>query len=445
MSRRTPRPDLRRGAPLAALLLFGLALASCSSPPPNLILISLDTLRPDHVGAYGYERDTTPNLDALAARGALFETAYAHAPNTAPSHTSLLTSLYPTVHGVWNHGIGLDPSVPTLAGILAENGYDTAAWVQLVGSTYQSGFATYQYIGDPETSGKGFGSFRPVERMLEWIDGRERPFFLFVHTYDVHLPYEPRRKDVRRFAGRAAAEGLRRRIPQWYVRKLNRGEWELTDEVVELLVAYYDAELFRLDELLGRFFDGLAERGLEDRTVIAVVSDHGEEFGERGQFGRHSYSLREEILRVPLILAGPGVPEGVRTDVRVGLVDVAPSLLRLAGLEPPAGFQGRDLAPVWSGGETEHRTVLAGKRLRHVLLEGPYKYETNHKLFHLGTDPGERRDLAGRLPEIARRMRARARHLVEEHRRLGEGIASAGPRHLTPEQRKTLRALGYVD
>ena len=124
---------------------------------------------------------------------------------------------------------------------------------------------------------------------------------------------------------------------------------------------------------------------------------------------------------------------------------LAPTLLARAGIGPPPGFQGADLAPVWHGEEIEPRTVFAGKRLRHVLLEGPYKYETNHKLFHLGLDPGERRNLAGRLPKVARQMRSRARSLLREHKRRAAALSTEGPRHLSPEQRKTLRALGYVD
>lgn len=409
---------------------------------PNVIIISADTLRWDHVGANGYARDTTPNIDQLAVEGVNFRQAYAQAPFTAPSHTSILSSMYPSVHGVFNHGQTLDESVVTLPEAFQQAGYATAAFTQLNGRTYRQGFDTYAFLESPyENGGKGLGDLTPA---TDWIERHsERPFFLFLHSYDVHLPYKPPPEYIERWA--ADYEGpLPKLIRRRHIDAINAGETVMTPRDYQYLIDMYDAELSRADEIYGRFFETLRRLEVYDNTVIAFFSDHGEEMGEHGQWGRHSYSLYNELLRTPLIIRGPGIPSGAQIDAPVGLVDMAPTLLQLAGIELPETFMGQDLEPLWSGRERQPRDVIAEKLESRVLIAAGYKLFSDGRLFDLEADPNEHTDVAETEPEVRELMQEKLDRWAEILARAGEGIESAGPVTLTKEDKRRLRDLGYL-
>jgi arylsulfatase A-like enzyme len=279
-------------------------------PPPNVVLLSLDTLRADHLGTYGYSRDTTPNLDRIAETGVVFLNNYAQAPNTAPSHTSLLSSLYPSVAGIWSHGGILDPDVPMLAETFKEAGFATAAFVQLPSETYQRGFDLYTGLSHGASLRKRADS--TIESVQEWVSQNTgQPFFLFIHTYAVHLPYKPADEFVAKFD--SGYEGpIGTEILRDFIHAINDGEEEITEADLQHIVTMYDAELAALDYDLGGLFDWFEGNGLLENTVVAITSDHGEEFGEHGKVATHTYSLHQELIHTPLILFGKGIPAGLR-------------------------------------------------------------------------------------------------------------------------------------
>ena len=331
-------PERRRAAtkPIQIILLvLGILLAACGgqedgSPaaqpprgaiPSNLLLISIDTLRADHVGIYGDEDAETPTLDQLAREGVRFETAMAPAPLTLPSHATLLTGLHPPHHGVRHNGIfRLEGSFTTLAEHLKENGFETAGVVAALVLGPDTGLSQGFDFYDGELSGKQSNARGYVERSasevtdkaLSWAQHNQSGrFFLWVHYYDPHSTYRPPKPYRLRFPGR-----------------LYDGE-----------VAYVDAEIKRL-------LDGLRLRKKLEETLVVVTSDHGESLEEHHE-ATHSYTLYDATLRVPLILRGMGVPRGQVVGGVVGLVDVMPTVLSLLSVVPMEDLDGEDLGVYW--------------------------------------------------------------------------------------------------
>jgi len=423
-------------------------------PSPNVILISADTLRADHVGANGYPRATSPTIDALAARGVNFTSAYSQAPNTAPSHTSILTSLYPSVHGVLQHGQVPDDKLVMLPEALRDAGYQTAAFTQLNGETFKPGFDTWHFIESELQSGKGLGELTMV---TDWIGERTAPWFVFLHSYDVHLPYAPEPDYVDMWA--ADYEGpLDPNITRKIVDSIN-GESrasghlefterrEVTERDLQFIVDMYDAELRRLDDIYGRFFAQLREMDEWDNTVIVFLADHGEEFGEHGNWGRHTYTLNEELLRVPLIIAGPGVPAGQTVEAAVRLVDVAPTILGLVGVENPQYFMGESLAPIWDGRERAPRQVLAERGVETVeraLIHAGFKYMDDGRLFDLTADRWGTVDIAADNPDVVDRMATSLLDWMGQFTALAAVVRTDGEVQLSEEDERRLRALGYL-
>ncbi len=445
MRREPPtRMPTRVVATLVVAILVAAASTSCAPepPPPNVVLISLDTLRADHVGAYGYPKETTPNLDRFAEAGIVFLNNYAQAPNTAPSHTSILASLYASVASVWAHGGVLDPNVPMLAETFKEAGFATAAFVQLPSATYERGFDVYTGLSHGASFRRRAES--TMDSVREWVSAQtEQPFFLFLHTYAVHLPYSPSEELAEKFD--PDYEGpLSNNLRGTLIDQINDGEIEITAADLNHIIAMYDAEIAELDQDLGALFDWFEQNGLLENTVFAVIADHGEEFGEHGIVAKHTYSLHQELIHTPLILFGGGIPSGLRVELPTRNVDVAPTLLRLANIETPAHYQGADLRPVWEGTERRPRVVLAEKRDYKVFLEGGFKYYTDGRLYDLENDPLERENLIEARPEMARRFEELAAAWQVELDRLSMSIAQGGEIRLSPEEVRRLKALGYL-
>ena len=444
---------------LLALLASAVANAACGSQPegprPNIILISADTLRADHVGVNGYHRATTPTIDALAASGVNFTNAYSQAPNTAPSHTSILTSLYPSVHGVFRHGQVPDDKLVTLPEALRDAGYQTGAFTQLNGATFKPGFDTWYFIESAVRNGKGLGELTMI---TDWVGERTGPWFVFLHSYDVHLPYAPAADYVDMWAG--DYEGpLNPRITDKLIDRINGESREtghieaaerldVTELDLQFIIDMYDAELRRLDDIYGRFFARLQEMGEWDNTIIVFLADHGEEFGEHGKWGRHTYALNEELLRVPLIIAGPGVPVGQTIEAAVRLIDVAPTILGLVGVGNPRYFMGKSLAPIWDGDERAPRQVLAEragvKVVERTLIHAGFKYMDDGRLFDLTTDKWGTVDIAADNPEIVDRMAASMLDWMGQFTTLAALVRTDGDVQLTAEEERRLRALGYL-
>ncbi|MCB1009961.1 MAG: sulfatase [Acidobacteria bacterium] len=447
----------RRGSPLLALAVAGALCLACGGPRPeprakSVVIVDIDTLRADRLSAYGFERDTSPHLDRLAGEGTRFAWAFSQAPYTLPSQTSILTSLYPSRHGVFHDGDRLADDAATLAETFRERGFATAAFVDggymkpVFG--LDQGFDLYQ---DLNGGGLAVGE-EPIARWLR--EHRDRPFFLLVHTYDTHTPYAPPEPFRSRFealvepptAGfvpdSATLEAIR-------LSKYSETPRSLEPRDLAYADAMYQAEIAFVDAWFGRFDALLAELGVRDETVVAVVSDHGEEFQEHGSVLHEK--LYATVTRVPLLVRGPGVPAGRVVEEVVETIDLAPSLLELAGLPAPPKMEGRSFVETWRGGAPADgiaisespffglQRAVATDRFHLILhLDG-----SGRELFEYRDDPAEQRDLAdadaAALTETARRLAAWG-----AGRPLPRSERSPGAETLPEDVVESLRALGYL-
>ncbi len=428
------------------VILVTLAATGCAPEPvsPNIVMFDLDTLRADHLGAYGYPAPTSPRLDALASRGILMRYNYAQAGWTPPSQTSLMTSVYPTVHKVRSQGQMLDPSIPMLAEILRENGYATAGHSQLMGDSFARGFDEYVWRKGEWMDGPIDPDMpAAMQSMRDWATEQTKPFFLFFHSFQVHVPYAPLPEYAARFIGDYDGPLLDRILNRDLLAEINSGQLEVTPEDVAYLIAMCNAELAYVDEQIGQFLDWLDSSGLGENTIVVLVSDHGDEFGEHGALGRHG-TLYNEVIRTPVIMAGPGIPEGRVFDQMSRNIDVAPTLLSLAGVPVPESFQGASLRPIWDGTETEGREVFSELAKAQVLIRGRYKFVLKGRhLFDLQEDPTEQNAVRrGAHRDKIREMETRIEALMMELNERAE--YTEGSVFLSDEEMRQLRALGYV-
>jgi len=427
------------------VILATIAAVGCTPAPvsPNIVMFDLDTLRADHLGAYGYPKPTSPRLDALADRGILMRHNYAQAGWTPPSQTSLMTSLYPTVHKVRSQGQMLDPSIPMLAEILQQNGYATAGRSQLMGNSFARGFDEYAWRKgewmdgpiDPDMPGA-------MQSMRDWVTEQTKPFFLFFHSFQVHVPYAPLPEYAERFIDGYDGPLLDRILNRDLLAEINSGQLEVTPEDVAYIIAMCNAELAYVDEQIGQFLDWLDDNGLADNTIVVLVSDHGDEFGEHGALGRHG-TLYNEVIRTPVIMAGPGIPEDRVFEQMSRNIDVAPTLLSLAGVPIPESWQGSSLQTIWDGSETEDREVFSELAKAQVLIRGRFKFaKKGRHLFDLQEDPTEQTSVRRDHRDKTRELETRIDALMMELRKRAQH--TEGSVFLSEEEMRQLRALGYV-
>lgn len=314
------RGALRLG--IAALLLIGIACGKSSEP--LVLVISIDTLRRDHVSAYGYERETTPNLDRLAAEGAIFDTAVSTSNWTLPSHMSLFTGFSPSSHQVEDDRDRLPNSVGTLAEAFKRAGYETAA------------FTSHLYLDGRFGFRRGFDLYQTVvnrraqdvsDRALLWLQRHEQaPAFLFLHYFDPHWDYAPPPDFAKRFGEADPLYGT------FSFLKPHLARLDLSPAIMRQIHTLYDAEIAYTDHHIGRVLDWLRAQGRLEDAVVVVLSDHGEEFGEHGALG-HGGSLHGEVTRVPLIIRHPpSIRAGTRITALATLKDIPATLLALAGV-----------------------------------------------------------------------------------------------------------------
>jgi arylsulfatase A-like enzyme len=424
----------------------------------NVFVFSVDTLRADHLGCYGYARATSPHVDAIAKEGVLFEHVVAPAPWTLPSYGSFFTGCSPALHraGVntekeerFGHDEdatkkeleALRSDLPTLAETLASAGYATAGFQANSFLRAKNGLARgfdryvfYQYRSD-------FGA----ELAMRWIeDHRSRPWFCFLHVMDVHQPYSPPPPYDRKFSERSFEEvadyppnieALRAKEPDAATRKL------LVDE--------YDGAIASVDDRIGQVLDKLRALGELDRTLVVIHSDHGEEFWEHGGY-EHGHAEHEEILHVPLVLRMPGkLPKGARIAPRVRGIDVMPTVIALLGIRTPPGIEGKSLLPLVEGkSETPRECIseatLHGPREIKALTSGSERLSLAGTvpgvLYDLGADPGETKDLRAERTARAKEMEDR---LLHRHEVLVEAAARGGKLQLSPEDIRLIEQLGY--
>ena len=435
----------------------------------NVLLITLETTRADHLSTYGYARDTSPSIDRLAAEGVAFERHSTVSPRTNPSLASLLTSSYPYEHGVRNLLLPLEPDNRTLAEALRAAGYVTGA-IQthprlISASGLAQGFDTY----DDDYKAHALAD-QACARARDWIERSSRgsrPWFYWIHLMDPHWTYDPpvpwrtryAREDPRTTATYEALRARTRTIGPIIFRN------DMPPEEVASFVALYDGEIRYTDEAIGRLVSSLEALGVEGKTLVVLTADHGESLGEHDYFFEHGDLGSEPEVHIPLVMRWPGtIRPGGRVAATVSSVDVGPTVLDLAGLPADPSFRGRSLRPYLEGkgaddrpcfGETDislheensRREVpgVAGKwrwlrkgRYKLVFIPHPSR-PPEWRLYDLGEDPGELVDAGDRLPEVR-----------ESLRRELSAWMSADPGevreyHISDETRRELRSLGYVN
>jgi arylsulfatase len=443
-----------------SIVVAALCFACGPRDPDRLVFISLDTVRRDHLPTYGYARDTAPGIDALAQHSIVFENAFAQQTNTSPSHASMFTGLYPHVHGSRFNGHRLPADRITLAQILVRAGFRTAAFVSGVTmhaapSALERGFEVY----DDEFSEKRRDGRVATTRAVEWIRNRDRgeAYFLFLHLYDAHGPYLP--QGAYRTLYRANEPGRElARIPRY--QQLQDGAGQPLVNLNEY-VDRYDAMIRYEDDLVTALLNELDL----SRTVVVILSDHGETLGERYQALDHGAQVFDEQARIPLILQVPGTTPR-RLAPYVETVDLLPTLLDLLHVPIPEGLavQGRSLVPLLAGATSEFRTQVfcsarsvsarhadRGYRLRprtnlHSVRSARWKLilypGLTHdyvELYDLTRDPAERENRAESEPEVR-----------DSYLKALEGwLAGAAPDvpdpALPPDVLEKLRELGYLD
>jgi len=458
------KPGLGVGATLAGAFCLACAGEAGDQEPARardarpIIIVDIDTLRADHLGCYGYERDTSPNLDAFARESLRFDWAFSQAANTPPSQTSILTGLYPSTHGMIEDDDRVPESITTLAEALAAHGWRTAAFVDGGYMSGKFGIGQGFELYEDEPGGTGLAGIGP--RVARWVEEHAaETFLLLIHTYDVHAPYAPPEPYRSMFL-----EGLEPPTPGFVpdsetLEEIRLSVW--SDEPLSLphhdlahAKALYDGEIRKVDAWFGRFLERLERLGLDERAIVVVLSDHGEEFQEHGSV-LHA-KLYSTVTRIPLLIRIPGWERPAVIPDVVESVDLMPTLLDLAGVPIPEGVQGRSLLPLMRGEEAgpryafgespffgQRRFVADGERRLFVAKENPVR-----ELFGFRADPLELNDVSAEHAEEVERL---ARVLAEWEERVQRAaiqlVGSEGAEEVEPlpeEIREQLRALGYA-
>jgi arylsulfatase A-like enzyme len=462
---------------VAALLVIGpsLGFGTLSRPSagklagqPNVLLISIDSLRADHLGCYGYPRDTSPNIDRLAAEGARFATAVAPSAWTLPSHLTMVTGLAPVEHGVVDSGLFVGRRGTFLAEVLHDQGYATAGFVSGLYVTSRFGYAQgFDHFDDYsalprrwEETHSMISSPIVVEKAERWLDRWQakksrRPFFVFLHMFDVHFDYTPPPPYDRMFA--PDYDGL---VDATNFRWNPDIHPAMAPGDLDQVVSLYDGEIRHADLYVGRLLDRLRSEGLLDDTVVVLTSDHGDEFYEHGRSG-HGQHLLDSMLLVPLIMRYPAViPAGRVVDRQVRLMDIGPTILEAAGLRVPAEFgtlqpsrpaDFRSLVD-WIRAEPDgsvpgvvahgdHKGVISSVRTDRYKLVRSVIGGVHDALYDLEVDPEEQRDVARQQPEQTRTLI----ELMDRFRQSRTSEKAGQSKELSDQQREILRSLGYVE
>jgi arylsulfatase A-like enzyme len=449
----------------------------------NVVVFVIDTLRRDHLGCYGYPREVSPVIDELASEGVVFEQALTVAPRTWQSFTSILTGLYPPRHGVRNiFGHPLPPTVPTMASVLAELGYETAAFDGMTFLREMTDGKAFQEYVDPRSlreENPMLGDAKVVASFLDWLSRAEEPFFAFLRLSAPHWTYlcaavfhggvEGHAGISHGFnAGTYGVEpgrgGFRVTDEDEYRRRFY--EYDPSPEERDHMLLHYDECVRTSDREIGRSIDRLRELGLWNSTLVVVTSDHGESFGEHG-YMQHGPQVDGPVMLVPLVMRfPPSIADrrrGVRVPQLVRTVDVFPTVVSALGLATPPGLDGADLIPavddqvdlrLTAYGESGWASVGIDPDLYLPGVAGKWRMFQNSdwklvfipdgqgglsRLYNLTKDPGETRNVAERHPQVVARLRAQLAEIMAAERG-----SLARDRSLTEEQREQLRALGYL-
>ncbi len=439
-------------------LYAGYRLSAQQPQGPNLLFITIDTLRADRLGCYGYERNTSPAIDRLAREGTLFEHCYAQRGLTWPSLTSIMTALYPKTHGVLKNQWMLDGQFITLAEILKNKGYKTGAFLANFYYAPNRGF-------DVKKGGEVGDLDKTVTRdALAWMN-RLNPekdrFFMWVHYKNPHDPYTPPQRYIDMFDSTYTGpfDGSRPVLDSIYVNQIDLSERDLA-----YINALYDAEIRTTDVYIDRLLNRLDEMGLTDNTLVVFSADHGEELYDRNYYFFHSCSMYDGVLRIPLIFRMPGiVPAGKVVSNQVESIDITPTILQLMKLPLREEFEGQSALPLIFGATNGSWRPAFAERAGAIFsirtpewkyIYNPDDYHTYcsrsdddtgdgylidaQELYDVRTDPGETRNVVDEHPDVALELRAQILEWLNTNRRVHK------EHKLTKEAEERLRALGYI-
>jgi arylsulfatase A-like enzyme len=484
---RFERPKIRLIV-AALLVLTTVLLAACSGSsdaPPNVLLITVDTLRADRLGCYGYGLETSPNIDGLAARGVRFEDCTVQWPKTFESLSSLISGRYPKHIGLVDGKRALSTSMQIMSEVFLEAGYATAAVVSNIhvgkGFGFDQGFEHFveswaekwaeeksaaparrfggwvkEYTDAADVTDQGLGWLHETER--------DRPFFLWLHYMDTHGPYVPPPRYQEYFQDAHPPEPVPlRELPRYQVQHDPETGEPITD--LAFYRAQYDREIRYVDDQVARLLDWLSMEGLEEDTLIVFSSDHGESFDEHDYFLEHGKLSYQACARVPLILSRPGtLPEGRTLDHPVGMIDLSATIVDLAGLKVPSSFEGRSLSRLIRGdakgtgpdfvfmesgyfSPDTQLTIRSGPwKLIQVRAEADRKLMAGmeYELYNVLEDPHETVNLASKHPEIVERLGLALLQWYVSGTNLKEKIKDIDLESLDEKSIEMLRALGYV-
>jgi len=441
--------------------------------PLNIIMVLVDSLRFDHLSAYGYSLPTSPRIDRLAREGILFRRCYAVSNYTIPTHTSIFSGLYPSSHGNYSHYSSLDPSIPTLSQILAAKGYRTGSFFdnRLLGPHFGLSRLFQTSLGVNNEQKTSLTIFRLWERLkrnrsmsdnilrvaFKWIQYRpvrKRPFFLFVNLMDTHVPYRPKKPYIDEFLRSLPEQDQHPELVAKFTMGRTIGKKAANDLYPRLsssdwrwLERCYDSNIRYIDDQVSAFLSRLETAGKLSRTLVIVTSDHGEFFGEKGVGQHHQSFMHNAGLHIPLILWLPDRLAPATVERPVSQVDIFPTVLSLAGLSRsiPGGVQGRDLFSMGEGTEVLSEYWDDNRnQFSRAFFSGDFKLVTDptsrHELYDLASDPGETKDLSLVRPDLLKELRAR----------LNDKLKSMPQRKIQVDEKKRkekerlLRSLGYL-
>lgn len=439
----------------------------------NVLLITVDTLRADHLSCYGNPNPTSPNIDAVANDGVVFEHAFAPKGSTWPALATIQTGLYPVTHGVRYNGMTLDSKHETLAETLAPAGYTSALFIANGGQQRWEGFEMRVILKD-EPRDRGVS-----DAALDWLDkNADKKFYLWLHYMAPHGPYEPL-KDYNNFTDKnykGDLDGSYDRLTRAFVR-----QEKLSDADTAYVRGLYDGEVAYNDAQIGRVLDKVTSLGIMDDTLVVISADHGEELGEHHGYWHHQASLYDGTLHVPMIFKLPGkVPAGVREAAPVSLADIAPTILDLLGVTRPAAYEGHALNAVFNKQPLERGPVIGewGDKMLYIRtpeykyisnpsgFEPPVKRERNladgpetqrkkgdhtlpmkkQELYDIAKDPKEQQDISSSSAEIIAKLEAELKsgYIDKYGWKLENKAEELLQQQLDPETRKELENLGYV-
>jgi len=426
------------------------------SKRPNIILISIDALRADHLSCYGYHRNTSPNIDRLAGQGVLFKNSFSQATSTLPSHASIFLSQYVWRHKVDNRKKRLGNSVTTLAKILKDKNYITCAFVSGGFLSSIFGFDRGFEIYDEGTPGnRGRYKISSYNKLLSWLESaRNKKFFLFFHTYDVHSPYNPPSPYFDLYT-KGRCEGKHLRMSKGIMpKRLNASK--LTPKEIDYIIAVYDGGINYVDEQLGKIFDKLDQLDIDDNTIIIVTSDHGEAFKEHGRL-RHGHKPYIELVHVPLIMKGPGIPRNRIYENYVQHIDIVPTILEILNIPQREELQGRSLLSLMKNCEIQEypKTYSWGKDKNKPQWPWPFSTSLRTKewtyimnqdgsdeLYDKINDPKEQNNLIEKRPLIAQELKEELEDFIALTSETKPPVAEKVD--IDKELKERLKSLGYL-